>query len=280
MPPYYQPGGPDTIDHLIVYGIDHLTQADFVPEQDLPFGLQGTEGNDVLTGNILENSIYGLAGNDIIDGGGAGDRIIAGAGNDRVMGGDGNDTIHDGNGYGLTPLVDFDLIHGGNGDDNLILGVSAGDRDRVFGDAGHDQFVFQLDEAQPHGTGQDVVMDFAQGEDKLAFQVQETGSGQHSGSFAMFDSNHNGVLDNGDAHVSVRPITIDGVSKGSTILQIADALLPAEAHVSAADQRVIVWGQTHLTADDFSPTTSGASQVAAAPGIDSLVATASPEAAG
>jgi hypothetical protein len=124
------------------------------------------------------------------------------------MGGDGNDTIHDG--YGLTPPVDFDLIHGGNGDDNLILGVSAGDRDRVFGDAGHDQFVFRLDEAQPHGTGQDVVMDFAPGEDKLAFQVEETGSGQHPGTFAMFHSNHNGVLDNGDAHVSVRPITIDG----------------------------------------------------------------------
>ncbi len=277
MPSVYSHGiVPGTVDRLIVYGVDHLTQADFVPDQDLPYILQGTDGNDHIAGNLLDNTVYGGAGNDAIDGGGGGDYILAGAGNDHVDGGAGNDTIYDNGGSGIGPIVDDDVIHGGDGNDTLVMGASAGDRDRVFGDAGNDRFLFRLDAADPHGTGQDVVMDFAKGQDKLAFEVQGAGSSGEQGTFAMFDSNHDGVLDNGDAHVRVQSITIDGVAKASTVLQIADVLLGPEAHVPAADQTVIVWGQTGLTASDVSSTSSGASQVASAAGgsINSLVTTA------
>ncbi len=53
-----------------------------------------------------------------------------------------------------------------------------------------------------------------------------------------------------------------------------DVLLGQRAHVPAADQTVIVWEQTGLTASDFSPAASGASEAAAAPSIDTLVASA------
>ena len=42
-------------------------------------------------------------------------------------------------------------------------------------------------------------MDFAKGQNKLAFEVQGAGSSEKQGTFAMFDSSHNG-----DAHVRVR----------------------------------------------------------------------------
>ncbi len=52
---------PGTVDRLIVHGVDHLTRADFVSAQDPPYILQGTDGNDHIAGNLLDNTIYGGA---------------------------------------------------------------------------------------------------------------------------------------------------------------------------------------------------------------------------
>lgn len=103
--------------------------------------IQGTAGNDVLTGNNLDNTISGDRGNDTLSGQGGNDKLYAGSGNDSVSGGDGNDQLNGGTGN--------DQLDGGNGNDRLI-GVYAGDSsplvgkgevDRLTGAAGSDTLV-------------------------------------------------------------------------------------------------------------------------------------------
>ena len=170
---------------------------------DQIFGLGGSFGRgqgDNLYGDA--GSLRGSArgGNDLIDGGAFGDLLHGDAafqlfddsrgGNDWLFGGTGNDTargdalrLHD-NARGGN-----DLLDGGEGDDYLygdatfLLGHSRGGNDRLdgglgndylWGDAqfltenaegGHDTFVFS-------GVfGNDRVMDFRPGEDRLEFAV-------------------------------------------------------------------------------------------------------------
>jgi serralysin len=53
--------------------------------------IQGTAGNDTITGTALSEIIYGLEGNDRINAGEGADVIIGGAGADRLNGGDRSD---------------------------------------------------------------------------------------------------------------------------------------------------------------------------------------------
>jgi hypothetical protein len=72
--------------------------------------VQGTAGDDSITGGDDADSLSGGAGNDTIDGGGGNDTIDGGTGNDSVVGGDG-----------------ADLVRGGDGNDT-VDGVSNGNR--------------------------------------------------------------------------------------------------------------------------------------------------------
>jgi Ca2+-binding RTX toxin-like protein len=105
----------------------------------------GTAVADNITGNNVDNFIYGLGGNDfilglagddlinagngnnIIDGGTGSDTIIAGTGNDKINGGKGFDTIYSGNGK--------NHVDGGIGDDNINAGLG---KDVLLGGAGND----------------------------------------------------------------------------------------------------------------------------------------------
>ena len=105
----------------------------------------GTAVADNITGNNVDNFIYGLGGNDfilglagddliaagngnnIIDGGTGSDTIIAGSGNDKINGGKGFDTIYSGNGK--------NHVDGGIGDDNINAGLG---KDVLLGGAGND----------------------------------------------------------------------------------------------------------------------------------------------
>jgi Ca2+-binding RTX toxin-like protein len=55
--------------------------------------LNGTSGNDILTGDSAANTLNGLAGNDRIDGVGGNDRLTGGTGVDALTGGSGSDTF-------------------------------------------------------------------------------------------------------------------------------------------------------------------------------------------
>ena len=91
----------------------------------------GTAGADVLEGNLLNNILDGLDGNDRLLGGLGNDTLLGGRGNDTLNGGDGDDSIEGG------PEVDDlrDVIFAGAGNDTINAG---GGNDLVYGQDGDD----------------------------------------------------------------------------------------------------------------------------------------------
>ncbi|AKF47433.1 M10 family metallopeptidase C-terminal domain-containing protein [Pseudomonas fragariae (ex Marin et al. 2024)] len=55
--------------------------------------VNGTEGNDVITGGAAHEQIFGLAGKDTLNGGSGDDILVGGAGADKLTGGAGADTF-------------------------------------------------------------------------------------------------------------------------------------------------------------------------------------------
>lgn len=102
----------------------------------------GEHGQDTVYGGYGNDTIQGGNGDDLFGGEWGDDLIYARLGDDRLNGGDGSDTLY-----------------GGDGDDTLTGG---GGDDRLIGEAGADQFVFAS------GGGNDVIVDFARGTDRLA----------------------------------------------------------------------------------------------------------------
>jgi Ca2+-binding RTX toxin-like protein len=83
-------------------------------------GLQGTSGNDTITGTSNDDALLGGAGNDTLSGGSGNDTLIGGTGDDSLNGGSGADTyiynVGDGNDT-ITDAASFD-----NTVDQLVLG--------------------------------------------------------------------------------------------------------------------------------------------------------------
>ena len=101
--------------------------------------IRGGGGNDVVSGGSGDDTLYGDEGDDVLLGGTDNDRLFGGEGNDTLYGDWGNDTLYGGSGS--------DSISGEEGDDSL------------HGGAATDEFVFYP------GDGDDVITDFANGED-------------------------------------------------------------------------------------------------------------------
>ena len=116
--------------------------------------LTGSEGNDLLIGHDGDDTLEGNGGNDRLSGGGGSDTLDGGSGNDVLTGSSGSDILDGGEGndvlsgdswsdviYGNTgdDTVNggggSDLMHGGQGDDILNGGV--GD-DIIYGGTGDD----------------------------------------------------------------------------------------------------------------------------------------------
>ena len=105
--------------------------------------LYGSEHADILAGDLRDNRIWGIAGDDVLYGG-------PGGGNDKLQGGDGNDRLYGGMGN--------DTLEGGAGDDLLWDGP---DNDRLYGNEGNDVFIFNV------GHGSDRILDFTNEEDQI-----------------------------------------------------------------------------------------------------------------
>jgi Ca2+-binding RTX toxin-like protein len=99
--------------------------------------INGTTGNDNLTGSAGNDTINALAGEDRLDGGGGNDSLSGSTGHDTLLGGDGNDTLN-----------------GGGWSDN------------VTGGAGADSFFY----AEAGSNQADQVTDFVSGTDELLFE--------------------------------------------------------------------------------------------------------------
>ncbi len=114
--------------------------------------LEGTAGDDTLTGTGSEQNIFGLDGNDVLTGqnsvadwiiGGAGDdNIDAKSGNDLLYGNAGDDTLTGGGGHDYSyGGAGEDLIKSGGGNDYAYGGA---DDDDIRAGGGHD-FVYGED---------------------------------------------------------------------------------------------------------------------------------------
>ncbi len=102
----------------------------------------GTEGDDILFGNVANNYIDAYGGSDTVEGRGGSDVIAGYDGNDTLAGGTGADNLFGDAGN--------DVLDGGTGDDNM------------YGASGDDKYAFSL------GDGADVVNDY-DGNDLVVF---------------------------------------------------------------------------------------------------------------
>ncbi|WP_211253596.1 calcium-binding protein [Alkanindiges illinoisensis] len=104
------------------YQLEQIVFADGTiwTSQDISLKVQqGTEYNDNLYGDSLDNSIDGLAGDDYLVGNEGNDILDGGTGNDRLYGGSGNDTYIFGRGYGQDSIDAYDS--GLNKNDKIIF---------------------------------------------------------------------------------------------------------------------------------------------------------------
>ncbi|MDP2128878.1 MAG: hypothetical protein Q8K97_16040, partial [Pseudohongiella sp.] len=69
----------------------------------------GSQFDDIITGDELQNELVGWDGADVIRGMGGSDQLFGNDGDDQLFGGSGNDVLHGGNGA--------DLLDGGEGND-------------------------------------------------------------------------------------------------------------------------------------------------------------------
>jgi hypothetical protein len=122
--------------------------------QTPPCTIEGTPGDDDITGTIGKDVICGEGGNDTISGLGGSDVIITGAGNDHIDGGTGNDTILSGGGD------DTDI--GSGGADTVIAGAG---NDTVTGSGGADVLVGSAGGDVIAGDGGANVVDGGTGTD-------------------------------------------------------------------------------------------------------------------
>lgn len=150
--------------------------------------LNGTAGNDAITGTREADVLLGLAGDDLLSGATFDDMTVSAGGRvgfaipilantepgaDQLYGGEGNDTLYGGGGA--------DALLGGPGRDTLVGGLGA---DALFGHDGSnvgpglnagagalDRDVFRLqaftDSAPAPYGGADTIGDFAPGVDKI-----------------------------------------------------------------------------------------------------------------
>ena len=107
--------------------------------------VQGTAGNDTLTGTVLSELVDGGAGSDVLKSGGGNDTLRGGTGDDSVYSGPGNDTLDGGDGwdylyyYDATAGVNIDMrsgtATGGAGNDTLV------NFELLFGSPFNDTFI-------------------------------------------------------------------------------------------------------------------------------------------
>ncbi|MGV3549561.1 M10 family metallopeptidase [Rhizobium sp.] len=108
----------------------------------------GGKGADTITGNAADNRLVGGKNSDKLYGHDGNDTLVGGQGRDYLSGDAGNDIL-----YGRR---DNDKLYGGPGDDTL------------YGGHGADTFIFKGD------AGNDTIMDFRNGQDKIAIYTEAT----------------------------------------------------------------------------------------------------------
>ena len=126
----------------------------------------GEQGNDIITGNALDNHISGGLGDDTLDGGVGFDFLFGDAGNDVMFGGDDNDELRGGDGD--------DILDGGIGDDILVGGLG---KDFMSGGGSIDTFAYKTLADSKKGASRDVITDFSVANDTIDLDALDAKKG-------------------------------------------------------------------------------------------------------
>jgi Ca2+-binding RTX toxin-like protein len=138
---------------------------------DAPRGehqIDGTPGNDVLTGDGQTDVLYGLDGNDVLKGTVGNDILVGGAGADSLSGGDGNDLLYIDNSDVHVDAGDgFDYVYADadTTQDGLHFVVANTNVEFVYGGMGND--VFDASGVTPEASGYGVTLWGNWGDDTL-----------------------------------------------------------------------------------------------------------------
>ncbi len=148
--------------------------------------IEGTVGNDDLTGTNDAEALFGFDGDDTITARRGDDTVDAGAGNDSVMGLGGNDSLTGGLGADtIRGGRENDWIEGGDGSDALY---GQRNRDTVIGGEG--------DDIVNGGGGADVVVGDA-GNDYIRGGTHRDTMTGGEGSDTLIGNRHDDLLDGG-----------------------------------------------------------------------------------
>jgi Ca2+-binding RTX toxin-like protein len=205
-----------------------------------PTRVNGTDGNDTLTGGAGEDVLVGGAGDDTLDAQAGADMLFGDVGTDVLHGGDGADVLAGGAGddalYGdgssdrLWGQEGNDTLYGGTGDDELSGGEGT---DVLVGGPGNDMLI-------PGGTGTKTYrFDLGDGDDIVTVTSGarhiEFGAGILRSNVQMFSSPANA----GGSYVRVRysasdSITIQlGAGTGALDYRFTDGTIVSHALLAA-----------------------------------------------
>ena len=154
---------------ITIYGVNEnnpLTADNFI-FHDRP--VNGTSSSNVLEGDLYNNTMDGQGGNDRMYGEAGRDTLNGGSGDDEMYGGEDKDTLNGGEGDDLMdggPGADTFVFEPGNGND-YIMDFTSG-LDKI------DLSAFTADNGDPLITG---VTDSTQGDDNYVIDLTEFGGG-------------------------------------------------------------------------------------------------------
>ena len=153
------------------------------PTVTVPADINGTAGNDELSGSHIDDTIDGMAGDDMIEGDNGNDTLMGGAGDDEISGGtitakkevDATDSDNNaikksvvvtGCARGANPTGSDgdDTIHGGDDDDKLYGGS---DNDTIYGEGGDDLLCGNSGNDTLMGGADDDHLDGGRGDDTI-----------------------------------------------------------------------------------------------------------------
>jgi 5'/3'-nucleotidase SurE len=215
--------------------------------------INGSNGDDTLTGTTGDDTINGRNGNDLIIAGDGNDQASGGNGDDTLKGGAGDDNLNGGNGDDtLKGGAGDDNLNGGNGNDTLKGGAGndvlngGNGNDTLKGGAGNDVLNGgNGNDALKGGAGNDILLgnagndllDGGHGDDRL------TGGAGHDTFFFGPNLGHDVVTD--FSHQDV-------ISFDHTVFD-SYAEVMAAAHQDGHNTVITVDGANSLTLEHISP---------------------------
>jgi Ca2+-binding RTX toxin-like protein len=116
-----------TKNNLVIVALNLLGTAD----NDTQAGgaandtIRGNAGIDYITGGDGDDSVFGNDGNDLLYGGRGNDSAFGGTGSDRLFGDEGGDILT-GTDTAARGVTEVDLLTGGVGSDQFVLGITVG----------------------------------------------------------------------------------------------------------------------------------------------------------